>query len=259
MNVYIITYCADPDYLNGTTLIFKTLRTGFPTAGIHVLDNCSAMGSREYIQRCADNVQATYYELQQELNHWDIIEYLLNNVWEGTCVLLDPDVCFWQNCEQWGFDALIAGRLIPRFIDGYTWCITEPRIHTSFWWVPDAGELRKAIQNISERYYDFHPFLPYMYRRGDKWIRFDTGASLYSALIERMHPFTTCELDAYDHLFAGTNYKEVVDNLNEYEPVTGEEFYNIHKQAMSDYRELRGLWKRQEEYFKSKNQAPIQV
>ncbi len=248
MNVYVITYCSDPDYLNGTTLIFKTIRTGFPTARIHVIDNASIKKSREYIKQCADSVNATYSQLQEELEHWQILADLAHNIWEGTCILIDPDVCFWQNCEQWKFDVLIAGRLIPRFHDDYSQCITEPRLHTSFLWVNDAEKLRKAIKDICERYYEFYPFLPFMYRdENGQWIRFDTGASLYAALINRMQGFTHAELRAYDHLFCGTNYKEVAAQLN-----NQTEFIDIHKQSINDYRKLRGIWKRQEEYFQSK-------
>ncbi len=210
MNVYVITYCSDPDYLNGTTLIFKTIRIGFPTARIHVIDNASIKKSREYIKQCADSVNATYSQLQEELEHWQILADLAHNIWEGTCILIDPDVCFWQNCEQWKFDVLIAGRLIPRFHDDYSQCITEPRLHTSFLWVNDAEKLRKAIKDICERYYEFYPFLPFMYRdENGQWIRFDTGASLYAALINRMQGITHAELRSYDYLFCCTNYKGV--------------------------------------------------
>lgn len=253
MNVYIITYCSEPDYLQGTTLTFKTLRKGFPTSRIHVIDNASIEGSRRYIQQCAESVHATYYQLQQELNHEDIIQELVLHIWEGQCILIDPDMCFWQNCEHWQFNALIAGRLIPRFHDDYTRCITEPRLHTSFWWVNDAEKLRQAIKDICERYFDFKPFLPYMYRNeNNQWIRFDTGASLYTALLNEMQAFTHLELEAYDHLFSGTNYKEIADKLNE---ITRDEFMNTHKQSMSDYRNIQGIWKRQEEYFKEKEQV----
>lgn len=252
LSVFIITHCTEKDYLPGNTLIFKTARVGFPTAKIYILDNSSAMEARGYIKKCSDGINAKYCQLQQELQHEVIIEYLVNNIWEGTCILLDPDMCFWQNCEKWGFNALIAGRLIPRFLDDYSKCITAERIHTSFWWINDAGKLREAIKEIKTRYFDFHPFSPYMYQdeRG-QWIRYDTGASLYAALINRMQGFTHAELRAYDHLFCGTNYKEVAAQLD-----NQTEFLNIHKQAIKDHRKLRGIWKRQEDYFRAKESNP---
>ncbi len=247
-HVYVVTWCKEIENLYGTTLVFKTLRIGFPTAKLYVIDNASLAAVRPLIQRHSEACDASFTQLTQEIAHHEVIERTLEGQAEGTAVFVDPDVCFWDNAEGWQFDALIAGRLIPKYACEYTGCITHPRLHTSFLWIPEVELLREAIRALRARFFDFHPFRPVMFRLDDGWHRWDTGAGLYAALPERLRAFAKGELESYDHLFCGTHLHQVVTKIR---PDYALLFDCMHRRVKADHRALKGAWRIQDDYFAS--------
>jgi hypothetical protein len=247
-HIYILTWCNQVKNLYGTTLIFKTLRVGFPNAEVHVIDNGSLPSVRSLLKQHTQECEAQFTQLEDSIFHHDFIEQTINKQSEGTAIFVDPDVCFWENVEDWDFDALVAGRLIPPFRCEYTGCFTHPRIHTSFLWIPDIIALREAIKTLQTQYFHFNPFRPLMFRLDNTWQRFDTGASLYAALPERMYAFTERELEAYDHLFCGTHLNAVSPKIR---PDYALLFERLHKHVQLDHRALKGSWRIQEQYFKA--------
>jgi hypothetical protein len=151
--------------------------------------------------------------------------------------------------EEWEFGGLAAGRLIPRHHCEFSGCLSEPRLHTSFLWFPDAARVLTAIDRVRQAHRFFEPFRNVMLPRGDGWLYFDTAAGLYGAYPQEMQPFEARHLDAYDHLFAGTYPDSVLARLGgEIRDV----YRDIHRKAQQDYRLVRGSWRRQEEYFQSR-------
>ncbi len=61
--VTILTYCAHPSLAYGTLLVFKNLRTGFPTARVEVYENGSHPEVREHIVRASADVGASFEAL----------------------------------------------------------------------------------------------------------------------------------------------------------------------------------------------------
>lgn len=245
MRVFILTYCRNLDLLGGSTLVFKTLRTGFPTAEVHVADNCSLADARPVIQASADAAGCRFSQFNKEVAHHGFIEYVLSR-YDGPIVFLDPDVIFWEPCEHWQFSSVAAGRLIPRFHDEYSDTKTAERLHTSFLWVPDAARLRSAVAETRRGHWDFQPFQPYSYRSHHGWVRFDCGAGLYAAMGDRCQPYDEGQLSAYDHLFLGSHLDLVLSSL------PGDEaqvLSAVHAQAQSDPTSLKGLWLTQQAYF----------
>lgn len=250
VNVYILTYCQAFENLYGSELIFKSLRTGFPTANVHVFDNASLPAVRHIIRQHARECGASFTQIEAQMMHHDFIRTTLCNQAYGAAVFVDPDVCFWESIEDWDFSALIAGRLFPKvkcsFLGGI---ITQPRLHTSLLWVPDVAALIKRIRDIQAQYFEFAPFAAAMFCIDGVWHRFDTAGALYSALHpEEIHTFAEKELDAYDHIFCGTHIGFIISRFSaDY----ADKFVRLHEQAKSDYTKVRGAWKWQEEFFKS--------
>lgn len=245
MRVFILTYCRNPALLSGTTLVFRTLRTGFPTADVLVADNASVAEARPAIQAAAAAAGCRFQALGKQIAHHAFIERVIEDH-DGPLAFVDPDVMFWEPCEGWRFDALLAGRLIPAFDDEFSATVTAARLHTSFLLVPDAARLRDAIAGVRASHWDFEPFRPFAYRCADGWRRLDCGASLYAALPGRCLAFSDAELDAYDHLFLGSHVDQVAPCLPAGE---ARELLAIHAQAAEDPARLRGLWRRQQAYF----------
>src|SRR5262245_65544738 len=119
---------------------------------------------------------------------------------KGSLIIMDPDVAFWRNCEDWQFDALLAGRLVPMFWEESSRAINFPRLHPAFWWIPDVPALRSAILEAyrGSRIGFLDPFLPYHFYRKGRACKFDTGSNLYGVIRSRSYAFGPEELDHFD-------------------------------------------------------------
>ena len=247
-HVYILTWCDRLESLYGTTLVFKTLRVGFPTATIHIVDNASLPVVRSLLRQHAEDCGAEFTQLTQAVAHHDFLEQMLQRQAKGTAVFVDPDICFWETVEAWDFAALMAGRLLPQYECEYTGCLTHARLHTSLLWIPDIQALLQTIQTLQAQFFEFQPFRPSMFRLDDRWQRFDTTAALYAAIPQQMYAFAEAQLDAYDHLFCGTHLRSVAPRIR---PDYALLFERMHQSVQFDHRALKGAWRLQDDYFRS--------
>ena len=247
INVFILTYCRNEELFYGTELIFKTLRVGFPNAKVTVVDNASFPTVRGQIELLAKKNDCAFRPIPgRGVWHHDFLESTLRDVAtggtdQGALVFLDPDICLWESCEDFGFDGLIAGVLVSKHQTKAD--ITMPRLHTSFLWIPHAASLWDEVRKIRIRHFDFNPFASVSFRMDDTWYRFDTGASLFAAIPDRISYFDEQHLKRYDHLVSGSH-------LNCLLPVLHEEFsqllIQIHAWARDGNLEaLRGIRRRQ--------------
>lgn len=247
--VFIVTWCKSEETFYGNSLVFETIRTGFPAARIFVLDNNSRPDLRARLAKLAEGVGATFLTPQGEAHHWQILDQIaMNEALESNSIcFVDPDVIFWGPVEGWQFgEALVAGRLLPAFQDEYTGTATMPRLHTSLLFLPDIQALRQRIHAMRGGHFEFEPFRPFMGPMLGDWVRWDCAATLYGALKEKAHAFTDEQLDAYDHLFCGTHAAVVKAALN------NPRYAEIHAEAASGGRNLRGIWREQEAHFRKR-------
>lgn len=250
MQIFILTSAWSMDALYGSTLIFKTLRIGFPSAKVTIVDNASVPGARMIIEGLAMTHGCKYVQLENRVAHYQFIEWVVNNNL-GPVALLDGDICLWENCEGWSFgDRLYAGRYIPKFRDEFTQTITEERVHPSFVWIDDCEKLRSEIEKIKDKYFCFLPFHHQMFKSPDtsEWHFQDTLGLLYQALKERVSLFTEKELSAYDHLFAGSYYSLLLETINNKQD--RELLRKTHDLGKTDFMKLKGIWKLQNDYFR---------
>lgn len=249
IDVFVLTYCNNLELLYGTTLIFKTLRVGFPNARVTVVDNASLPEARDEIVRLTSETGCTFERFDSPgIPHHGFIEGKIEQIGAGAgrdhrTVFLDPDICLWQSCEDLEFDGLIAGALVSAHDDPVFRCVAMPRLHSSFLWVPDVHRLSEAIRATRETHLEFRPFAPVSVKLGDVWIRYDTGASLYAAMPEQMRVFSDADRQRYDHLYCGTHY-------DLWRPHFGGELKDVmeraHRHAKAgDLAALRGVWKEQ--------------
>jgi hypothetical protein len=212
--------------------LFETLRQGFPTARVSVVDNNSCADAQSAIAAAAAGVEGRVRRVTATMSDYTFLsDVILDPGNVGPTVIVDPAVVFWSRCEDWTFDGLIAGRVIPQFFEAGG-CISLPRLHPSFWWIPDLAALRDHILRAfsSSRLGYLDAFAPYLWRDRTSrlWHRNDVGANLYASLRERACAFTTAELDAFDR-----------PGLEAADPDTA-----------CDDRAIRGQWKAQDDYFR---------
>jgi hypothetical protein len=162
VNVVIITHCRVARFVYASTLIFKTIRTGFPNATIHVVDNSSIPGIRRVIRQEANRTGSAFEQIDTDpVEHGVLIEQLVRTYASGRedkpLVILDSDLVFWDNCEAESFTALIVGKPVPKYKDvlGVT---SAERLHSSFLWIPSPRKLINAIDQERVIAVHFRPF-----------------------------------------------------------------------------------------------------
>jgi len=249
MNVFILATCRKPELLPFTTLVFDTLRIGFPTATIGVyLNNLDAETSKVIIG-LADKVQAGTKNTNTIHHEW--IESLVSTEQEPFFIV-DTDVIFYSNFENYNFAESLAGYRIPEWKDDFSGAITRARLHPSLLYI-DPVAVRAAIDKFKELIPDtpftpkvnlFHPIcLPFKRR----WYFNDTCSLLYQAIGGQS--FTDEQKNAYCHFEFGTIPDVVLPRLP-----------TAHATAMMERRLAilnnpalgRGAWREQEEYRNGK-------
>jgi hypothetical protein len=248
--VFILTFCRKMELFYGTELIFKTLRDGFPNAEVVIVDNASIRDAAIRVGELARASDCAFEQIQPPgLPHHEFLEATVTRVAEESdeprpLVLLDPDICLWKNCEEMEFEAVVAGKFCPAFNDDVLQAVTMPRLHSSFLWIRSASALAEEIRNVKRRHFDFDPFRAFSVRMGGVWVRYDTGASLFAALPDRISLFAEPELERYDHLFCGSHF-DLLEN--HYRGELRRLMTRIHEAAKSGNLEaLRGIWREQD-------------
>lgn len=248
LNVFVLTYCRREELLYGSELVFKTLREGFPNATVTVVDNASLPQVRERLKDRAKKEACRFEQLERPLAHDEFLSLTLHKVARESptdpLVFIDPDICFWENCEDFEFNGLISGRFVSAHEFSPLECVTMPRLHSSFLWIHSPSKLLSRITDIGRKHFDFEPFKPVSIRLGDIWLRYDTGASLFAALPAEVSFFREEHLDRYDHLFCGTHpdvwQERFVGPLREL-------MQRTHRHAQEgNLSALRGIWREQD-------------
>jgi len=235
--VVILTYCEHPSLAYGALMVFDTLRVGFPTFDVVVLDNGSHPDVVPRIKAAAEGAGAFFTPTERH----DFIEHyrwmLCEQEQIDSFVLVDPDVVFWKNVEDWQFEGVIAGRLIPDLTTGGV--TSKARLHPSHVWVPSVKRLRELGIAVELR------------KEGDQF--WDTLATIYQDHPDQCQPFTADQLDCYDHLFYGSHFPAIEPRLKD-DDLT----YDLHRKAAAgEIESLRGIWRDQERYFKAQTNVPF--
>lgn len=243
--VYVTTWCKDVRLLYGSTLVFQSISVGFPNSQVVVIENASVKEARAAIVEAARAAGCTIRLLDTELPHWKIIESLCLSE-NRPFVVLDPDIALWESVEDWEFGgALMAGRFMtsnvptPRLYN-------VPRLHSSHLWFPNPARLRDRISSIlPSGASSAKLFQPGRMPCGLFW---DTADVLYLALGADTACFTEAQLDCYDHLFAGS-YLPDLQKTAGFE--MGDAVAGWHAAAKTDYRLLKGSWRKQQQMLES--------
>lgn len=208
MNVHILATVRNPKLLDAALLVFKTIRVGFPNANLFVTTNTHHTPSKGAIVSAALGVGAKVNDDTGTIHHvW--IEDLLKEETEPFFIC-DTDMVFHSefDCGPIEVNAPpLSGAVIPRFRDPFTKCITMPRFHTSLLYM-DPKAIWDSITAWQRKMpaTEFNPpinlFYPVVIPNGETGIFYDTCALLARAIGGL--PFTSEQMEAYDHLHCGT-------------------------------------------------------
>ena len=247
MNVHILATCRKPELLKFTTLVFASLRTGFPTAKVHVHFNRLKDAERDALYLCAEETDCETSSCDTIHHEW--IEQLVNREQEPFW-LLDTDVVFYDSFESHEFDEHhLAGWRIPEWFDEFSGCITRARLHTSLLYV-NPRMVRSAIADYESRIAHTvftpkaNPFYPLVAPFKRKAYFYDTCSLLYHAI--GGEAFTDSQKERYCHLNFGTIPDIVFPRLPK-EDVSRIE--QARQCVLSNPSWGKGAWRHQEEFY----------
>jgi hypothetical protein len=243
--VYILATCPEAKGIDAATLVFKTLRIGFPTARV-VVDIQGDLFASQTVYMAADNAKCHLGRSLAGMRHAKWISHLVQ-IHQSPFWICDTDVVFHESMEDVTSDEALLGRFQPEFHDPATHCRTKSRLHTSLLRI-DPVKFRAAVKDY-EDYIRLKRFAP----PADYWnpivlpifpgpVFFDCGAIAYHALGGQA--FTEEENARFDHLHNATYLDEIAPLLPELDlPKT-------HAAVHVSPSLLKGAYKTQMEWFK---------
>lgn len=248
--VHILATCRKSELLRATTLVFDTIRTGFPTAKIEVDWNGSD-SSREISQTCqaATTARATFTVFDRRTHH-EWVAQLIREEQEPFWIC-DTDVVFWYNMEKFCFDGTpLAGRYVPQFKCNFANAITKPRFHTCLLYI-DPKIVKKVVGTFGELSQDvyclprptiedlvFPRYIPDI--KGMRYF-YDTTSLLFQCVSGV--PFNKDELNSFDHLNSATLSDLVAPCYPEYR------MRETHFAIFENPQLAKGSWKLQDEFY----------
>jgi len=234
------------------TLVFESLRVGFPTAAVTVHARPMLEHQFDRLNQAVDARVPEADLVQTDIErHGDWMDEVLKAD-KGPVVFLDTDVVFHEAVEHWQFGTGLAGRFIRRFREPLTRCVSEPRLHPSLLFVDPAMLARDLaawqagfnVTRFNPPVTSFSAFtLAERTRAGVVPHFYDTGSALYQA--SGGASFSEAQLDAYNHLFAGTFVEELAAVIDDADLLAA------HQAAWENPGRIRGAWRRQNEWFKA--------
>jgi hypothetical protein len=255
VKVIIPAACFNAYQIDAASFVFKTIRTGFPTAEIVLV-----IGNTVPVLRDAIIDAAIGAGINPARND-DYADRPLVDVYAGFLqteekpfFYCDTDIVFWDSIESHlpeFEEASLAGRYIPKFFERFTRCVTMPRLHSCLLYV---NPLR--VRRETEEYYrSLGPETPYTPRPDlfrpifvsckeaedgrvvTKNYFYDVLSMVYHALpgtVAFSEPVNAC----FDHLTCGSVAHLVG-------PEYGVDLVAMHRAAMRDPKILKGLWLKQ--------------
>lgn len=247
--VHILATCRKPELLRATTLVFDTIRTGFPTAKIEVDWNGSdSSREMEITGEAATKVGASFVAIKHTTHHEWLCSILKHQ--DELCWVADSDLVFWNDVESFDLECRMAGRLTPRFACNFTKSITQSRLHTSLLRI-DPLQIRGAIEIYGSYFPDCYatprPTIEdlvsprYIPDRNGPAYFYDTASLLYQAI--GGYSFDEDTLNRYDHVGSGTLSDVVAPHYPEYR------MRETHFAIFENPQLAKGSWKLQDEFY----------
>lgn len=246
MNVHILVSCRNQELWKFSTLVFDSIKVGFPTANIFIrANNLSKNKFYElYSLFLGKSSSIKIYNNSTEILHDEWIQNLIETETKPFWIV-DTDVVFFDNMEKYQPCKPIAGIYIPEFCDPYTKYLTFNKLHTCVMYI-DPIKVKGEL-NINRGIF-FAPTInepPISARR--KLIRVNEWTYHHDTMSEVCHTvggskFTDEMKDCFGHINCGT-YADLVDKK-----IPG---YLARCNQLADNPELlRGSWKNDEEFYR---------
>jgi len=163
---------------------------------------------------CHDN-DYRMHKLENCIHHAKWIRLMTERT-TGELVILDPDIIFYEDCEDFDFPTVLGGRFVPVIWNEFAGAISYERLHTSFLMIKDCKELRQRIitaypQAVGEhgQYSPVDPFMPSVKFHQGYPMFWDTCSTLFHMVGGSC--FTVEHLKRYSHVNSSA-FQEVMES-----------------------------------------------
>lgn len=247
MKINILVTINGADGLDAATLVFKTLRVGFPNNPVTVYLNGVADWPVEHIKvvcSAAYSVGACVNPTLKTIHHrW--IESLID-IADEPFYILDTDVVFWKEFPKGPpRDTAIWGEYVPRFHDPVSGAFTVDRLHTALMYID--SERFKHVVKLRARDIKFNetftPLVNFIYPAlipfNVDYVFYDTMAAAYQAGLGAR--FTERETECFTHLHCATWVDQIGDRIKGLK--------DLHKAVYTDINAAKQLRELQQKFY----------
>jgi hypothetical protein len=254
--VHILVTCPKVELLPAATLVFQTIRVGFPDQPVYVQANGSLGLNYHPIRRAVLAVGGRWMESPYDGAHDDWIarqlQWATSPFW-----ICDTDVVFWRRFEFESDGSTLAGVRTPSFYEPWSKAQYRERLHTCLMRL-DPQQFQDATMAYMDRV-NLYPFRPAIELVRQQWQPERRGNSLthhfYDTLAMAWHAFGGQEfnreqIESFDHLNCATYVDRIAPSLDF-------DIQAAHKAVYEDPERLRGSWARQFEWFESHKEPAI--
>jgi hypothetical protein len=253
--IHILITIPPGSYEQNCTLVFESIRTGFPNAEIHTYLNTWDISKTKLtlMKRVGDVCL-----LDDLTHHYEWIQQVLevNKNLDSPLIFLDGDVIFWDNCEH-VCQNLMNGFYVPSHINDFSDSFYFSRLHTSFLCFRSPKELWSVLNEINVKnrylpqahpYLPSNPFAPEVLYINNKRVFYDTCAKLFQQIGDA-RVFGEDILNRYDHLNSSSFLEVMKQCLPEPDQTN---FLTLQQKASENPLGAKGLYKSIQKYYNSR-------
>lgn len=253
--VHMLVSCPEPKYFPAATLVFRTLRTGFPDARVRAWVRMADEGLYKVVSALAAKLDVEVRCCTNETIHdrWvrDLIQGYQEPFW-----ICDTDVIFWTKVPAAPSGHALAGVRVPSFWEPFTRTQYRERLHTCLMRI-DPSMFWNLAQLFFGRFPKM-PFIPHTELICQQWQPERNGAGVtfhfYDTLAMAWHAFggqdfTQAHIDSFSHLNCATYAHMVAPHLDF-------DILAAHEAVYADINQARNLWPRQFDWFKAHATQP---
>ena len=259
-NIAVLVTVPHDNQIVENTLTLETLRVGFPNASVHVYSNNNTAKANNVIDKlCQEHDYRVRHYHDKRMHHAKWIRNMVEiNV--GELTILDPDIIFYADCEDFDFPTSIAGRFVPVIWNEFAGAISYERLHTSFLMIKNCIELRQRIVSAypfatsdTGQYSPVDPFMPSVKFHQGFPMFWDTCSMLFHMVGGSC--FTEHHLKRYSHVNCCA-FQEVME-----ERVEDKEAFKLqHQKAREkDFEWFKDFWMAEEKYYAAMHQKAQQL
>jgi hypothetical protein len=247
--VHILAFCRKPELLPAATLVFKTLRVGFPRGQLFVSVRNDSPCLVEITSAAREAAAAQVRLLSSaRLGHDEWIRYLIETS-EEPFWICDTDVIFWNRFRHEPDGSALAGVHMPSFCEPWTGTRYRERLHPCLMRI-DPSAFKRSFRKYLDRFppEPFHPLIePVLQQWQPERLNGTVIHHFYDTLAMAWHAFggqdfTEEQIESFSHLNCAT-YADLIGPSQDFDML------GAHKAVYENIENARGLWAKQFQWF----------